>query len=103
MVKSETYENVWTALAFSASEAALLDIRATLLVQVREIARGWGFSPRRTARHLGVTQRRLSSLMRGEVDKFTIDDIVKMGFKAGYEVHVTLKYIAAPSPTDGNG
>lgn len=40
---------------------------------------------------MGVTQPRISDLMRGKIDLFTIDTLVSMLGKAGIDVEFSLK------------
>ena len=65
---------------------------------MREIER-WtrdsGLTQNQAARQLGITQPRLSDLMRGRIDKFSLDALVNMTGAAGLEVSVTVGRHAA--------
>ena len=60
---------------------------------MREIER-WtrdsGLTQNQAARQLGITQPRLSDLMRGRIDKFSLDALVNMTGAAGLEVSVSV-------------
>ncbi|MEE9326435.1 MAG: XRE family transcriptional regulator [Cocleimonas sp.] len=43
------------------------------------------------AKRLGITQSRISDLMRGKIQKFTIDNLVNMMGKSGYGVEINTK------------
>ncbi|MBM3950656.1 MAG: XRE family transcriptional regulator [Rhodospirillales bacterium] len=47
-----------------------------------------GLTQSATARHLGVTQPRLNDLVRGRIDKFSLDALVVMLARAGRRVAV---------------
>jgi predicted XRE-type DNA-binding protein len=78
--------NVFTDLGFSQPEAAHLLLRAQLMSEIRELARGT--SQADAASRLGVTQPRLNDLLRGKVENFSLDALVKMLTKAGLRVEM---------------
>ena len=50
---------------------------------------GWNQS--QAARALGVTQPRISDLLRGKIDRFSVDTLVDLLFRSGVEVSVRLR------------
>ena len=84
----ESSGNVFADLGFSREESALLTMRAELMARVREtlIERGW--TQAEAAGHLGISQSRVSDLVRGKWDKFSLDMLVTLAERAGR--HVTL-------------
>jgi predicted XRE-type DNA-binding protein len=44
----------------------------------------------KAARRLGLTQRRLDELMRGRLDKFTLDELMNLAQAAGLGVRVEI-------------
>ena len=84
----ESSGNVFADLGFSAEESALLAMRAELMGRLREtiVERGW--TQREAARQLGIGQSRVSDLVRGKWDKFSLDMLVTLAERAGR--HVTL-------------
>lgn len=50
---------------------------------------GWNQS--QAARELGVTQPRISDLLRGKVDRFSVDTLVDLLFRSGVEVRFSLR------------
>jgi predicted XRE-type DNA-binding protein len=81
--------NVFKDLGFPAKEAAHLSIRADLMIQVAESLKDRKLTQVRAARLLGVSQPRVSDLVRGRIDLFSIDSLVEMLAKLG--VSVTLQ------------
>jgi predicted XRE-type DNA-binding protein len=62
----------------------MMDIVETLIAE-----RGW--TQKRAAEELGVTQPRISDLMRGKINLFSIDSLVTMIGKAGLHLQIGLK------------
>ncbi len=49
------------------------------------------------ARQFGITQPRMSDLMRGKIDLFSLDALMDMATAAGLEPHVSIKKPRASS------
>lgn len=81
--------NVFTDLGFPKEEAAHLLIRADLMIQLKKLIEERGLTQKHAAEVLGVTQPRISDLVRGRIDLFSIDTLVEMLTRMG--VAVTLK------------
>jgi predicted XRE-type DNA-binding protein len=83
--------NVFRDLKFPAEEAENLRIRSELMVRLTRVIEGEGLTQAEAARLLGVTQPRVSALMRGKIDLFSIDTLVKMLSRMGIRVTVTAR------------
>ena len=81
--------NVFTDLGFPAEEAAHLLIRADLMGQWREVINEQGLTQKAAAKALGVTQPRVSDLVRGRVELFSIDTLIEMLTR--FDIAVTVK------------
>jgi len=81
--------NVFTDLGFPKEEAAHLHIRADLMIQLKRLIEERGLTQKHAAEVLGVSQPRISDLVRGRIDLFSIDTLVEMLTHLG--VAVTLK------------
>ena len=81
--------NVFTDLGFPKEEAAHLLIRADLMIQLKALIAERGLTQKSAAEALGVTQPRISDLVRGRIDLFSIDTLVEMLTHLG--VAVTFK------------
>ena len=86
--------NVFKDLGFPAEEAEHLKIRSTLMGHLRRIIEERGLSQAAAARLFGVTQPRVSDLVRGRIDLFSIDTLVDLLARAG--VRVRLAVTASP-------
>jgi predicted XRE-type DNA-binding protein len=85
--------NVYRDLGFSAAEAEYLALRSRLMLMVGKLIRDRGLTQVEASRLLGVTQPRVSDIVRGRVDRFTIDALVEILARAG----VRLDIIALPA------
>lgn len=88
-MSAKRYASVWDALEDNAAEAENMKLRAKLMVAVRDYIERKGFSQAQAAKQLGVTQPRISDLVRGKIDLFSIDMLINMAAAAG--MHVDMK------------
>ncbi len=80
--------NVFKDLGFPAKQAAHLLIRADLMIQLTQILKKRSLTQVRAARLLGVSQPRVSDLVRGRIDLFSIDTLVEMLTRLGVSVRL---------------
>lgn len=83
--------NVFTDLGFPPEEAAHLLIRADLMVDINRLIKKRGLTQKAAAKVLGVTQPRVSALVRGRIELFSIDTLVEMLVRLGVTVTFTTK------------
>jgi len=81
--------NVFEDLGFEPQEAENLKIRSALMIEIHRIVEERGLKQTDAAELFGTTQPRVSDVMRGKIDEFTIDSLVNMLSHAG--VHVELR------------
>lgn len=86
--------NVFADLGFDAREAEHLRIRSTLVAALREVIARRELTQVRAAELLGVTQPRISDLVRGRIELFSIDTLVEMLARAGVQVDVRIGRVA---------
>lgn len=82
--------NPFDDLGFAPEEAAHLRIRSELMIAVRKIIAARQLTQVDAARLFGVTQPRISNLVRGRIELFSIDSLVEMLATAGASVRVTV-------------
>jgi predicted XRE-type DNA-binding protein len=85
---SKSYRNVFEALEDNPAMAQNLKIRSELMVALRQYIEDAGLGQKEAAEVFGVHQPRISDLMRGKIDKFTIDRLVNMLALVGKTVKV---------------
>jgi predicted XRE-type DNA-binding protein len=83
--------NVFRDLGFGNAEAENLRIRSELMARLRKLIEDEDLTQARAARLLGVSQPRVSDLVRGRIDLFSIDTLVTMLARIGVRVIVTTR------------
>jgi predicted XRE-type DNA-binding protein len=95
MKKRVSTSNIFRDLGFNAKEAENLKLRARLMVELEKHIREKRLTQKRAAERLGVTQPRISDLMRGKIDLFSVDTLITMLTQAGLKVDVKVSRSAA--------
>lgn len=83
--------NVFRDLGFSREEAEHLKVRAALMLHVQDIVRARRLRQTQAAKILGVTQPRVSDLLRGRIDLFSTDALIDMLTRLGGHVKLVVK------------
>ena len=82
--------NVFRDLGFAPAEAANLKIRADLMIEIDRLMKRRRLTQTAAAKLFGVTQPRISDLVRGKIELFSIDGLVSMLTRAGVNVRLDL-------------
>ena len=105
-MKPVMYESVWDAIADTPQEAASMKARSKLMMELGEIINTRKLRQKDAAELFGVTQPRISDLMRGKIHLFSLDMLMDMASTAGMrpEISVTKPRIkrTASTRTTGN-
>ena len=83
--------NVFRDLGFDTHEAENLRVRADLMIDLVQLIRTRSLTQARAAKLLKVTQPRISDLVRGKIDRFSIDSLVAMVGCAGLRFEYTTR------------
>ena len=83
--------NVFRDLGFGPEEAQHLLVRSKLMIEIERVVKARGLTQAAAAKAMGVSQPRVSDLVRGKIDRFSIDTLVEMLGHAGVEVQLTTK------------
>ena len=89
-VITESSGNVFTDLGFDAGEAAILEMRAKLMNDLREYIESNNLTQVQAAEQLGVAQSRVSDLVRGKWDKFSLETLITFEARIGRQVMLEL-------------
>ena len=76
-------ENIFLALGFSAHEAEILQLRTQLMVKLKHWIDEQQLTQTEAAQRLGISQARVSDLVRGHWKKFSLDMLLTLAGKAG--------------------
>ena len=82
----QRFDSIWDALENSPAEAANMKARSALMIAIREVVDSWKLTQADAAKRLGVTQPRMNDLLRGRIDKFSLDALMILATEAGLTV-----------------
>ena len=83
MTEKKRFASVWDAIEDTPQEAASMRARSDLMMNLAEVIRQQGMTQAQAASLFGVTQPRISDLMRGKVNLFSLDTLIDMAATAG--------------------
>ena len=83
MTARQRFASVWDAIEDTPQEAASMRARSDLMMSLAEAIRQQGMTQSQAAALFGVTQPRVSDLMRGKVSLFSLDTLMDMAATAG--------------------
>lgn len=87
---NESSGNIFLDLGFPSHEAAVLLLRAELAEALRQWMESEGITQTQAAKRLGITQPRVSEIMRAKIELMSLDYMVGLCAKAGVSVEVRL-------------
>ncbi|WP_321959852.1 helix-turn-helix domain-containing protein [Paraburkholderia sp. J7] len=94
----QRFDSVWDALENTPEAAQNMTLRSDLMITLEEHIKRNKLTQTQAAALFGVTQPRVSDLMRGKIDLFSLDSLINMAVAAGMKVELR---ITAASPHDG--
>lgn len=94
MMSTEQFASVWDAIEDTPQEAENLRLRSNLMMALTERITTQGWTQQQAAERLGVTQPRISDLVRGKIELFSLDALVNMVVAAGLRVDMTVGHAA---------
>lgn len=86
----QRFASVWDAIEDTPAEAENMKMRSMLMVALKAHIQRVGMTQAEAARLLGVTQPRVSDLMRGKINLFGLDALVNMATAAGLRVQLQI-------------
>ncbi len=86
----ESTGNVFADLGFESGEAAILQMRAKLMNDLRAYIESSGITQMEAAERLGIAQSRVSDLVRGKWDKFSLEMLISLEARVGRQVTLEL-------------
>jgi predicted XRE-type DNA-binding protein len=83
MRKSKRFASVWDAIENTPQAAASMKARSALMMELSSYIESRGLTQAQAANLLGVTQPRVSDLIRGKIALFSLDTLLNMASAAG--------------------
>lgn len=85
------FDSVWDAIEDSPEEAANMKVRSFLMSALQATIKEWEMTQAKSADRLGITQPRLNDLLKGRIEKFSLDALVTLVSHAGKSIEIELK------------
>ncbi len=92
-MSNKKFASVWDAIEDTPEAAENMKLRSALMMALKDHIVRAGLTQAQAAKRFGVTQPRVSDLMRGKIDLFAIDILVNMAIAAG--LHVEMRILEA--------
>ena len=92
-MSNHRFSSVWDAIEDTPEEAENMKLRSVLMTALKSHIARTDMSQAQAARLFGVTQPRVSDLMRGKINLFGLDALVNMATAAG--LHIELRVLDA--------
>ena len=85
---NQKFNSVWDALEETPEQAENMKLRSTLMIALKDHLIQSKFSQADAAKLFGVTQPRISDLMRGKINLFGLDALVNMAATCGLHIEI---------------
>ncbi|MCG5526287.1 helix-turn-helix domain-containing protein [Ectothiorhodospira haloalkaliphila] len=92
-MSNQRFTSIWDAIEDTPEEAENMKLRSVLMTALKDHIARTGMTQAQAAKLLGVTQPRISDLMRGKINLFGLDALVNMVTAAG--LHIEIRVLEA--------
>ncbi|THD09567.1 helix-turn-helix domain-containing protein [Metallibacterium scheffleri] len=93
-MSKQRHASVWDAIEDTPAEVENMKLRSALMMALKKHITRTEMSQAQAARLFGVTQPRVSDLMRGKINLFGLDALVNMAAAAGLRVEMRVREAA---------
>ncbi len=93
-MSKKRFASVWDAIEDTPEQAANMKLRSQLMIALKDHITRASMSQSQAAELFGVTQPRISDLMRGKIHLFALDALVNMAAAAGLRIELRVREAA---------
>jgi predicted XRE-type DNA-binding protein len=88
--RTKSSGNVFVDLGFDPAEAEVMKLRTEIMLRMAQQFKANGWTQMEAARRLGITQPRVSRLVKGKAEDFSLDMLLTLATRAGLrpELHL---------------
>ncbi len=90
-MSNQRFSSVWDAIEDTPEAAENMKLRSILMMALKNHITRSEMSQAEAAKLLGVTQPRVSDLMRGKINLFGLDALVNMAATAGLHIEMRIR------------
>ena len=94
MIDKQFLNTIFSASDFCPEWSANMHLRAQLMIEVEAILKARKMTQVEAAALFGVSQPRVSNLLKGRIDKFTVDTLVNWLSKLDKHVELVVSNVA---------
>ena len=92
-MNEQQFASVWDAIEDTPEDAENMKLRSILMMALKSHLERSDLNQAQAAKLLGVTQPRISDLMRGKINLFGLDALVNMATATG--LHIEMRVLEA--------
>jgi len=83
-------QNIFEILTSDPISLNMWNLKSNLIIAIHKTLNDKGWTQSEAASHLGISQPRVSNMLKGKLDKFSTDTLLEMLFKLGYKLDIGL-------------
>jgi predicted XRE-type DNA-binding protein len=84
------YGYAFLDLGFDLAEAKVMALRSEAMIRMEQHGKAQGWTQAEAARRLGITQPRVSRLLKGKWQDFSLDMLLRLAARTGLQPELTL-------------
>jgi predicted XRE-type DNA-binding protein len=88
--RTKSSGNVFLDLGFDPAEAKVMALRAEVMIRMEQHLKRQGWTQAEAAKRLGITQPRVSRLIKGQWQDFSLDMLLTLAARAGLQAELKL-------------
>lgn len=89
---TKEFKSVWDAI--EPSQSANMKLRSELMISISDYVEKSGLTQADAAKKLQTTQPRLNDVIKGKIDKCTVDRLINMLDCVGFQVDINISLAA---------
>ena len=89
-MNNQRFDSIWDAIEDTPAEAESMKLRSSLMMAIKAHLSRTQLTQAQAAKLFGVTQPRVSDLLRGKIDLFGLDALVNMASAAGLQIQMQI-------------
>lgn len=93
-MSNKQFASVWDAIEQTPEDAAYMKLRSQLMIALTQHITRKELTQAQAAKIFGVTQPRISDLMRGKINVFGLEALINMASAAGLQVELRIRKAA---------
>lgn len=91
---TKEFKSIWDAIEQDPTKAANIKLRSELMMKISAYVKKSNLTQAQAAENLGTTQPRLNDVLKGRIEKCTVDRLVNMLASVGYKVNLKISHAA---------